>query len=212
MKKKNIVMIWIAGILLFIAAASIYLFDRHNSGAAQEFTAEKLAAAYMGALGGALPDAPEAPDDGQELYDYSGVIDCLLEIPKIDMQRVVITDGDMDYNLDRHLFVTMRQDMWYGSCSYIIGGHQSFHYGYSMNRLEELQVGDHIYIAKDDAKDIFVVTEVCREQWGIDSGDYGDDPDRLAIYTCKKQKKRPKPYIVVRAEKVEAVDVAGYRE
>lgn len=203
MEKKYIVILFIAGILALIAAASIFLHNRHNSGAAQELTAEKLAAAYMGALSGALP---EAADDEQEIYDYSGVIDCMLEIPKIDMQRVVITGGDMNYNLDRHLFVTLQNDMVYGRCSYIIGGHQSFNYGYSMNRLEELEKGDYIYIEKEGGKDTFVVTETCKEQWGIDAGDYGDAPDKLAIYTCRKQKKRPKPYIVVRAEKVEDAD------
>ena len=209
MRKKQLVIIFTAGILALIAAASIFLYNRHNSGAAQELTAEKLALAYMGALGGALP---EAADDEQEIYDYSGVIDCMLEIPKIDMQRVVITGGDMDYNLARHLFVTMSQDMSYGSCSYIVGGHQSFNYGYSMNRLEELENGDYIYIEKEGVKDTFIVTETCKEQWGIDAGDYGDDPDKLAIYTCRKQKKRPKPYIVVRAEKVEDTDVTEYGE
>lgn len=192
---------------LLLAAACAWLYVGRSLGAGEEQAADALTAKYLQRGGDKETDdkisTAEALEDDA---DYSGTIDCVLEIPSIDMRRAVITGGDMDYNLARHLFVTMQMDMVYGACSYIIGGHQSWIYGYSMNRLEELGKGDEIYITKDGVTDTFIVTETVAEQWGIDSSDYGDDPDRLAIYTCRKQKKRPKPYIVVRAEKVKPLN------
>ncbi len=206
--------IWILAGIFILGTVCARLYAGHAAGAGEEDKADTLTAAY---LQGEVPTASEADNGTSEQEcrtdcDYSGTIDCVLDIPVIDMQRIVITGGDMDYNLARHLFVTMSQNMRYGSCSYIIGGHQSFIYGYSMNRLEELKVGDYIYITKDGDTDTFIVTETCSEQWGIAAGDYGDDPDKLAIYTCRKQKKRPKPYIVVRAEKAADTDVTEYKE
>ncbi len=141
-------------------------------------------------------------EEQQELR-YSGDIDCVLVIPAIHMERIVISGGDMDFNLERHLFVSIPTDVSYGTGSYIIGGHQSWNYGYSMNRLQELQVGDVIYIVKDGRTDTYKVTEIAKEQWDIASEDYGADTNKLAIYTCMRQKERPKPYLVVRAVKEE---------
>ncbi|MDE5966293.1 MAG: hypothetical protein K2G89_05630, partial [Lachnospiraceae bacterium] len=50
-------------------------------------------------------------------------------------------------------------------------------------------------------RDAYRVVEVVAEQWGESPEDFSQDTDRLAIYTCKKQKNRPKPYMVVRAKK-----------
>ncbi len=133
--------------------------------------------------------------------NYDGVIDCLLEIPKIDMCRVVITGGDVEQNLDRHYFTAARSHMYYGEGSYVIFGHQSFTKNKGMNRLDEMQKGDVIYVSGKGFRDIYEVTEVLVSDDGERLADFAGDEDQLAIYTCKKQHERPKPYMIVRAKK-----------
>ena len=137
--------------------------------------------------------------DGTTDGQYDGYIDCLLEIPKIDMCRVVITGGDIEYNLANHYFAAARQDMTYGDAGYVIFGHQSFTKGKGMNRLDELVVGDVIYISGEDFKDAYEVTEIVESREGEAIADFCADQNHLALYTCKKQHERPKPYMIVRA-------------
>lgn len=133
--------------------------------------------------------------------NYDGYIDCLLEIPKIDLCRVVISGGDIKANLSQHYFVAARQSMTYGEGCYVIFGHQSFTKGKGMNRLDELVVGDLIYISGEDFEDTYEVTEVDASCKGEVVGDFTADSNHLALYTCKKQWQRPKPYMIVRAVK-----------
>lgn len=139
--------------------------------------------------------------DKQEEPVYTGEIDCLLEIPQIQLARVVVTAGDREKNLSNHFFVAGKDSMRYGDGSYVIFGHQSFTRNKGFNRLDELKTGDIIYIAGAGFRDVYRVVEVVAEQWGEAPEDFSQDTDRLAIYTCKKQKNRPKPYMVVRAKK-----------
>lgn len=137
----------------------------------------------------------------QEQPAYTGEIDCLLEIPQIQLSRVVVTAGDREENLSHHFFVAGKETMHYGDGSYVIFGHQSFTRNKGFNRLDELKEGDVIYIAGEGFRDAYQVVELVAEQWGEAPEDFTEDTDRLAIYTCKKQKDRPKPYMVVRAKK-----------
>ena len=206
MQKRAIILI-IIGILFVLLSFYVWNDSGRKNGRQEETGANKLTALYLADQQDNTEKMSEpemmTEEVTEEVVDYSGTIDCVLSIPQIDICRVVITGGDMDYNLDRHLFVTMQQNMVYGESSYVIGGHQSFIYGHSMNRLEELDIGDSIYIIKDDISYEYEVIEKDMEQWGVDDKDYGADVRKLAIYTCRKQKERPKPYIVVRAELIE---------
>ncbi len=147
---------------------------------------------------GRAVDEEEKKSSGEE---FTGEIDCLLEIPQIDISRVVLTGGDREEKLANHFFVTGKDNMQYGDGSYVIFGHQSFTRNRGFNRLEELEVGDKLYIVGKGFRDIYQVTEIIQEQWGEAMEDFSEDTGQLAIYTCKKQRERPKPYFVVRARK-----------
>lgn len=139
--------------------------------------------------------------DSVNVQTYEGVIDCVLEIPSIDLRGVVITGGNRQLNLDQHFFVAARETMQYGQGSYVIFGHQSFIRGVGFNRLDELRPGDCIYIVTEEGKTAYSVTEMISAHWGEDSQDFLEDETHLAIYTCKKQREYPKPYMIVRAVK-----------
>ncbi len=130
---------------------------------------------------------------------YSGVIDCVIEIPCIELKNVVILGGNRDENLSAHYLVAAERK--YGDGSYIVCGHHSFQKGVALNRLNEVDVGDVIYITHESLKEKFVVIEKVDAQWGMKESDFNGDNSRLIIYTCREQRERPKPYFVIRAKK-----------
>ncbi len=141
-------------------------------------------------------------EDDSDMKDYTGAVDCILEIPSIDLVNLVLIGGNQEENLSKHYLVTAQKHMSYGEGNYIICGHHSFLTGVALNRLNEVKIGDFIYVTQNNRKDVFVVEEIVDSQWGMANEDFGDDANRLAIYTCREQKARPKPYFVVRATKL----------
>ena len=133
--------------------------------------------------------------------EYDGYIDCLLEIPKINMCRLVITGGNVKDNLSNHYFTAARSSMSYGEGSYVIFGHQSFTRNKGMNRVDELVLGDLIYISGEGFQDIYEVTEILGAHKGEAVEDFNAGSGHLALYTCKKQHEGPKPYVIIRAVK-----------
>lgn len=133
--------------------------------------------------------------------EYDGYIDCLLEIPKINMCRIVITGGNVKDNLSNHYFTAARSSMSYGEGSYVIFGHQSFTRNKGMNRIDELVSGDLIYISGEGFQDIYEVTEILDSHEGEAVEDFNAGSGHLALYTCKKQHEGPKPYVIIRAVK-----------
>lgn len=133
--------------------------------------------------------------------NYDGYIDCLLEIPKINMCQAVITGGNVEDNLSNHYFTAARADMSYGKGGYVVFGHQSFINGKGMNRVDELVVGDCIYISGKKFYDVYEIIEILESHKGEDSIDFTEDNNHLALYTCRKQRERPKPYMIIRAVK-----------
>ena len=81
-------------------------------------------------------------------YTFTGSIDCILVIDKINLKKAVIrgnTLSDNDLNLSKYYFVTA--DLTTAlSGNYIIYGHSSQTYGLSFNRLDEMAVDDTFYI------------------------------------------------------------------
>lgn len=136
----------------------------------------------------------------QNHFDYIGYMDCLLEIPAIELKQVIISGGNPSYNLSKHLLVAAQETMEYGDGKpYVICGHQSYQYGYSFNRLEELIPGDSIYITKNGITDTYIVTET-KIQYGTTDSDFQTE-NQITLMTCVKQTQTPKPYIVVRGIK-----------
>ncbi len=136
--------------------------------------------------------------------NYDGCIDCILDIPDINIYGPVIALGNQEYNLSKYLFVTGQNDMLYGYGDYLIMGHQSKVYEHSFNRLDEVVVGDRIYVHKDDIIDEYIVEKVGLE---VNTSSvvytYGNNTKGdLIILTCTKGHKQNKPLISIRAKLV----------
>ena len=87
--------------------------------------------------------------------------DCIVEIPKIQLQKIVYSGTNRESHLKNYELVTATNDMTYNNGgNYIICGHASQLYGHSLNRLQELQLGDEIIIYTPNTKDIYTIHSI----------------------------------------------------
>lgn len=90
--------------------------------------------------------------DKQETTSYvtsfapSG-FDCIIKIPCIDLEKIVYTGNEREIQLQNYFLITAAEDMTYSNGgNYIICGHDSQLYGHSLNRLDEIQIGEQVFI------------------------------------------------------------------
>lgn len=93
--------------------------------------------------------------ESKQTYEIEGV----LEIPKIEFAQPIITDAT-----SKHLFISVASIKGTGEPgsfgNYGIAGHRSHKYGKNFNRLDELEVGDEIYVTnKKSQKFTYKVVE-----------------------------------------------------
>lgn len=210
--KKSQVILLIGGIAGILILTGTILFLTISFSIRNERKHETMADSLTDAFVGGNLDQLEAhgeyvmqEDEKESRFLYSGTIGCALLIPKIDIQRVVIEGGDQDYNLEQFLFTSASDSMHYDPYSeknYCIWGHQSYVWGFSMNRLDELIIGDYFYLLTADGyKHEYEIYDISTSQWEFTDNDLTGTGGTVSIYTCTKQKQEPKPYYVVRGKK-----------
>lgn len=118
---------------------------------------------------------------------YYGYIDCVLQIDKIDLKKIVC-GGANEQNLRHYLLVKSDADvdMKLGKTSYIIYGHDSRVYGASFSRLAELVAGDEVKVIKGKHTYYYKVKEY-KSIWAEEIAQYveWDNPKQLILCTCE---------------------------
>lgn len=87
--------------------------------------------------------------------------DCIIEIPDINLYKIIYTGKSREKHLDKYELVTATDDMKYcQGGNYIICGHASRLYGHSLNRIKEIKNGTIIYIWHQGKMDHYTVNDV----------------------------------------------------
>lgn len=135
--------------------------------------------------------------DDNEIYSYfdesyaHGYVDCVLEIPAIDLRQSIFT-GTVDqiqHDLGRWLSVTARSDYVLGDTHYCIYMHnprnKSIKISFAQEKLHEK---DYMVVTKKNTVYLYEVTGVFPEWRNKCSDQYVNnmtvDSDRLYIFTC----------------------------
>ncbi len=126
--------------------------------------------------------------------------DCILSIPKINLNKVVYTGTERLEHLKDYGLATAADTMKYeNGGNYIICGHASRLYGHSLNRIKELDKEDTIYIKTKNSKDCYRVTKVSYENMNETSKYCSQTSQRqITIISCAKYVSK-ESYIVITA-------------
>ena len=133
--------------------------------------------------------------------DVKWLGDCILEIPDIDLKKIVYTGEEREKHLENYELITAASDMYYKSGgNYIICGHASRLYGHSLNRLKEIKKGMDIYIQTKEQKDHYIVKKVSYQSMN-ETSNYCKQSDQkvITIISCAKYISEHS-YIVIEAE------------
>lgn len=131
--------------------------------------------------------------------DHTGIntedIDSILVIKKIDLEMPVFNGSKRSGYLERFFLITGYSENEYGNGNYYIFGHQSRTFGYSLNRLNSLSIGDEILIYKSGEYHTYYVESITKTWEMIIDRNTSETTDSIIIYTCDKSKAANKPYI-----------------
>lgn len=121
-------------------------------------------------------------------YKKSWKGDCILDIPDIDLQKIVYTGVDRLEHLKQYELATATDNMKYkNGGNYIICGHASRLYGHSLNRIKEIQKGTIIYIKTPNKIDLYKVDNVTYKNMHETSTYCNQTTDkRITIISCAK--------------------------
>ena len=126
--------------------------------------------------------------------------DCIIEIPDIELSKIVYTGKDREKKLDNYDLITAAPDMKFtNGGNYIICGHASRLYGHSLNRLKEVHKDTLIQIwANNEVKD-FKVNKVYYENMD-NTNKYCKQTDKneITIISCAKYISQ-ESYIIIKA-------------
>lgn len=192
---------------------------------------------------GEKPEDPDNPYDYEDTVyhtrggvtytpDYAkGEIDCVLEIPSIELRRGVYTGTreEIDYDLDIWMAVTARPDYELNKTHYVIYGHNYPVEDLSFNRLTEVRPPAYFTLTAKEGVYFYEVTDFFadwREDVTRDVVDNFDLPKQNCyILSCGRNEYRYKDIVVVgtlreiykpayfkahRTEIVEAFENGGY--
>ncbi len=126
--------------------------------------------------------------------------DCIIEIPDIDLSKIVYSGNDRLKHLEKYELVTAASDMNYSNGgNYIICGHASRLYGHSLNRLREVYKGTLIRIWANYEVDEYEVNRVFYVDMN-DTNEYckQNNQKELTIISCAKYISK-ESYIVIKA-------------
>ena len=133
----------------------------------------------------------------QSIYE-----DCIIEIPDINLSKIVYSGIDREKKLDEYDLITAASDMKFSNGgNYIICGHASRLYGHSLNRLREVHKGTLIRIWAKYGVDEYEVKKVYFDNMD-NTSDYckQTDANEITIVSCAKYIS-VNSYIIVKAIK-----------
>lgn len=175
------------GLLLIIIGVVIIgasVFTTAYQSSKKEELLHEFAQAQKAAEGEFLNIPDDEKDSGAEYASIEkGDTLCLLRIPSIDLIQTVAegTDGLVLHDSLGHMMETAYPGIE-GNC--VIAGHRNYSFGAFFNRLDEVVIGDEIYVDTLTQTYCYEVTEVKvvdpEEVEILD--DYGDE--RLTLFTC----------------------------
>ena len=138
-----------------------------------------------------------------------GTLDCVLEIPSIELRRGVYkgTRSEIDHDLDIWLTTAASPDLELGKTHYAIYGHNHPVQNLSFNRLKDVQLGDSFTLTKGDEVYLYQVSDIFAEWRDVGRKEYAEDlsqdPGICYIFTCGRdywplngESTRYKDYIV----------------
>ena len=133
--------------------------------------------------------------------DKKAIIDCVVSIPKIDLEKNVYTGTMREKELEQYHLITATDNMLYSNGgNYIICGHNSRVYGHSLNRLHELEKGDKVYICFQNKRYEYKVYSIQYENMYQTSEYMQQTQDKeLTIFSCSKNRDK-KEYIIVKCQ------------
>lgn len=117
---------------------------------------------------------------------YDGEIECVLNIPSINLEKLVLR-GDNRKNLAKFLLCVGSEYSKLNETAYTIMGHDSYVKGCSLNQLRYVNVDDQIFLLSNDKQYAYTVQSiqmVTRKEFRnfVDI----NDKDNLYIFTCDK--------------------------
>ena len=137
-------------------------------------------------------------DDKENIKKKSA--DCIIEIPDIDLSKIVYTGMSREKHLDNYELVTATPDMKFSNGgNYIICGHASRLYGHSLNRLGEVHKDSLIQIWCNDKVVDYIVKDVYYENMNnTDKYCKQTTQKEITIISCAKYISK-ESYIVIKA-------------
>lgn len=126
--------------------------------------------------------------------------DCIIEIPDINLSKIVYSGNERDNHLNNYELVTATSDMKYSQGgNYIICGHASRLYGHSLNRIKEITKGTEIIIFNNNKTDKYIVNKVYFANMNeTDKYCIQTNKRELTIISCAKYISK-ESYIVIKA-------------
>ena len=126
--------------------------------------------------------------------------DCIIEIPDIDLAKIVYSGVDREKKLDDYDLITAASDMKFSNGgNYIICGHASRLYGHSLNRLKEVHKGTLIQIWANNEVKNYKINKVYYENMN-DTNKYCKQTGKseITIISCAKYISQ-ESYIIIKA-------------
>ena len=131
-----------------------------------------------------------------------GRIECVLEIPSIQLRRGVYTGTMYEIRFDQDLWMATvsSPDIILGKTRYIIYGHNAVSQELSFNRVQQVQVGDYFILTGTDAVYLYDVTDFLSMWRELFTWNYADNADigsdKCYIATCGRGQYRYKDIVV----------------
>lgn len=128
--------------------------------------------------------------------------DMIISIPKINLERVVEKAADDFKNLNKSLVYYKRNNP---NEKLVIFGHSGVGYGTYFNRIDELEVGNKVYLYINKLK----VTYVVSEKYMVLETDISilnnDEEGSLLLVTCNKNNKKKRLIVKLMVENIKTL-------
>ena len=175
MKKRKVF-----GCILACAGAAL-LFGSLGLNLYQHHTAEEMIESFYEQTESQSEMTSDTQEDTKE--EESDVL-CVLRIPKIDSTNPVV-EGTSSSSLSAALGheTSTAYPGEVGNC--VIAGHRNYTFGKFFNRLDEIEIGDLLYIDVEDDTYTYEVTEVkVVEPTEVEILESDGETEQLTLYTC----------------------------
>lgn len=225
-RKTSFIIPAILAVLVGFAAiycSSIMLESQEMQGIVRQQTEERLAKMYISDVekaaekGTRTETVTEYEDSDLEYTDENymtidgtvytpeyakGHIDCVLEIPSINLRRGVYTGSmaEVRYDFDIWMTTVGHPEYQLGKTHYAINGHNSLTRDLSFNRLKDVKVGEYFLLTNDKYVFLYDVTDIFAD-WRPETNrdiinNWTLPSDKCYVLTCGRDENRYKDVVV----------------